>query len=58
MLVELNATGDCDRLCIQGTKYTLVSLQDNAKQDRKAFNKTEDDLKALQSVGQIIGEVL
>jgi len=25
---------------------------------RKEFNKTEDDLKALQSVGQIIGEVL
>jgi 26S proteasome regulatory subunit T4 len=28
------------------------------KQDRKEFDKTEDDLKALQSVGQIIGEVL
>lgn len=25
---------------------------------KKQFNKTEDDLKALQSVGQIIGEVL
>jgi len=24
----------------------------------KRFDKTEDDLKALQSVGQIIGEVL
>ncbi|CAN0461998.1 unnamed protein product, partial [Scytosiphon promiscuus] len=24
----------------------------------KEFNKTEDDLKALQSVGQIIGDVL
>lgn len=24
----------------------------------KQYNKTEDDLKALQSVGQIIGEVL
>ena len=24
----------------------------------KDFNKTEDDMKALQSVGQIIGEVL
>ena len=24
----------------------------------KGFNKTEDDMKALQSVGQIIGEVL
>ena len=25
---------------------------------RKTFDKTEDDLKALQSMGQIIGEVL
>ena len=25
---------------------------------RKAYDKTEDDLKALQSVGQTIGEVL
>ena len=25
---------------------------------RKQFQKTEDDLKALQSVGQMIGEVL
>jgi len=25
---------------------------------RKDYDKTEDDLKALQSVGQIIGEVL
>lgn len=25
---------------------------------KKEFNKTEDDLKSLQSVGQIIGEVL
>lgn len=24
----------------------------------KEYNKTEDDLKALQSVGQIIGDVL
>ena len=28
------------------------------KVGRKEFEKTEDDLKALQSVGQIIGEVL
>jgi len=25
---------------------------------KKDYDKTEDDLKALQSVGQIIGEVL
>jgi 26S proteasome regulatory subunit T4 len=28
------------------------------KAAKKEFNKTEDDLKSLQSVGQIIGEVL
>ena len=28
------------------------------KSAKKEFDKTEDDLKALQSVGQIIGEVL
>lgn len=34
------------------------SLRENVKAARKDFDKTEDDLKALQSVGQIIGEVL
>ena len=33
-------------------------MRDNVKTARKEFDKTEDDLKALQSVGQIIGEVL
>jgi len=33
-------------------------MRDEAKQLRKDYDKTEDDLKALQSVGQIIGEVL
>ena len=28
------------------------------KDAKKDYDKTEDDLKALQSVGQIIGEVL
>lgn len=28
------------------------------KDTKKQFDKTEDDLKALQSMGQIIGEVL
>ncbi|KAG0580307.1 hypothetical protein KC19_4G164300 [Ceratodon purpureus] len=36
----------------------LRNLRDNVKTARKEFDKTEDDLKALQSVGQIIGEVL
>jgi 26S proteasome regulatory subunit T4 len=33
-------------------------LRDQAKEVKKEYDKTEDDLKALQSVGQIIGEVL
>lgn len=36
----------------------LKKLRDKAKENNKDYNKTEDDLKALQSVGQIIGEVL
>ena len=34
------------------------SLRDSVKVLKKDYDKTEDDLKALQSVGQIIGEVL
>ncbi|KAL3150636.1 26S proteasome regulatory subunit 10B A, variant 2 [Trebouxia sp. C0010 RCD-2024] len=33
-------------------------LREEAKDIKKEYDKTEDDLKALQSVGQIIGEVL
>lgn len=33
-------------------------LRDEVKDTKKTFDKTEDDLKALQSMGQIIGEVL
>ena len=33
-------------------------MRDEAKTLKKDYDKTEDDLKALQSVGQIIGEVL
>lgn len=33
-------------------------MRDEAKGLKKDYDKTEDDLKALQSVGQIIGEVL
>jgi 26S proteasome regulatory subunit T4 len=34
------------------------SLRDTVRDLKKTYDKTEDDLKALQSVGQIIGEVL
>lgn len=33
-------------------------LRDTIRTLRAAHDKTEDDLKALQSVGQIVGEVL
>ena len=33
-------------------------MREEVKKTRKEYDKTEDDLKALQSVGQIIGEVL
>jgi 26S proteasome regulatory subunit T4 len=36
---------------VKGRREELLKL-------KKAYNKTEDDLKALQSVGQTIGEVL
>ena len=34
------------------------SLREDVKKAKQEYDKTEDDLKALQSVGQIIGEVL
>ena len=33
-------------------------LRETVAVSKKEWDKTEDDLKALQSVGQIIGEVL
>jgi len=36
----------------------VKSMRDKLRVTRNTYNKTEDDLKALQSVGQIIGEVL
>jgi len=36
----------------------LKQQRDDIKDLRKQFNKSEDDLKALQSTGQIIGELL
>jgi len=34
------------------------AVRESLKNAKKDFTKTEDDLKSLQSVGQIIGEVL
>jgi 26S proteasome regulatory subunit T4 len=36
----------------------VKTLREQVRQARKEYEKTEDDLKALQSVGQIIAEVL
>ena len=36
----------------------LKALRQKVKDSQREFQKTEDDLRALQSVGQIIGEVL
>lgn len=33
-------------------------MRESLKNAKRDFTKTEDDLKSLQSVGQIIGEVL
>ncbi len=45
-----------------GTYVGLEAEVRKAREDfaevKKEYDKTEDDLKALQSVGQIIGEVL
>lgn len=37
---------------------SIITVREGLKQLKKDYEKTEDDLKALQSVGQIIGEVL
>ena len=39
------------RACAETARLELRNLE-------KQYDKTEDDLKALQSVGQVIGEVL
>jgi len=36
----------------------VASLRNDFKDSQKAYDKSEDDLKALQSVGQIVGEAL
>ena len=51
---------ECVSICIspQELDAKVRTLRDSVKQAKKEYDKTEDDLKALQSVGQIIGEVL
>jgi len=40
------------------TEAKVKSIRTSLREAKKEHDKTEDDLKALQSVGQIIGEVL
>lgn len=36
----------------------MPKVRDQLKESNKQYEKSENDLKALQSVGQIVGEVL
>lgn len=38
--------------------YLTLSVREQLKDLTKQYDKSENDLKALQSVGQIVGEVL
>lgn len=40
------------------TYSSLKKLRQDVKDIVKAYEKTEDDLKAIQSVGMLIGDVL
>jgi ATP-dependent 26S proteasome regulatory subunit len=37
---------------------SMASVRLNIREQQKAYDQSEEDLKAIQSVGQIIGEVL
>jgi 26S proteasome regulatory subunit T4 len=54
------ATDDYKRKLLQHKEFDskVRSLREDVKNAKDEYEKTEDDLKALQSVGQIIGEVL
>ncbi|KAG6598468.1 26S proteasome regulatory subunit S10B-like B, partial [Cucurbita argyrosperma subsp. sororia] len=57
---RLTAVNDYRKKLLQHKELDarVRSLRENLRGAKKEFNKTEDDLKSLQSVGQIIGEVL
>ncbi len=46
------------RCRLRRCNLTSIPVREGKKDLQKQYEKTEDDLKALQSVGQIIGEVL
>ena len=51
----LKVVDNVDSTCVC---VCFCAVRENLRAAKKEFNKTEDDLKSLQSVGQIIGEVL
>ncbi|KAA3484513.1 26S protease regulatory subunit S10B-like protein B [Gossypium australe] len=55
-----NAIAEYRKKLLQHKEYEsrVRAGRENLRAAKKEFNKTEDDLKSLQSVGQIIGEVL
>ncbi|WRX31082.1 ATPase [Theobroma cacao] len=55
-----NAMAEYRKKLLQHKEYEsrVRAGRENLRAAKKEFNKTEDDLKSLQSVGQIIGEVL
>ncbi|XVF36051.1 hypothetical protein REPUB_Repub19eG0025100 [Reevesia pubescens] len=55
-----NAVAEYRKKLLQHKEYEsrVRTGRENLRTAKKEFNKTEDDLKSLQSVGQIIGEVL
>lgn len=48
----------CSVPCAAAVYCGNSAVREELKKLRKDYDKTEDDLKSLQSVGQIIGEVL
>lgn len=48
----------CPRISFSWVVLTSVIVRFSLKDLEKAYEKTENDIKAVQSVGQIIGEVM
>lgn len=45
-------------LCVISKNKCMSTVREQLKDLTKQYDKSENDLKALQSVGQIVGEVL
>lgn len=49
---------NCNNYLVLTIKYNSTIEREELKELTKLYDKSENDLKALQSVGQIVGEVL